>query len=256
MQTRQFNKRLNNDTLEQIVHYRTIKFESEKQWRKREVDFRKQECHWWNVDKKRLYTDQLVEQLSVLSELSAFASGFQMVMLYELELPSLEEFQYHHAFLSIWGLVCLVVCCANMCVFFLSVLAAIDILNYSARESPWSLAETEMLSPPACPVRGTPEHVFVFDDQPALDTAEQMHVLWCQKHERRAKILWKTVSYCMPAFLLNAGFSTIAKFYMAPAAGWTGFVVSFLGMIVGLFWLVMPKTFDRSVDGQESNVTE
>ena len=174
----------------------------------------------------------------------------------ELELPSLEEFQYHHAFLSIWGLVCLVVCCANMCVFFLSVLAAIDILNYSARESPWSLAETEMLSPPACPVRGTPEHVFVFDDQPALDTAEQMHVLWCQKHERRAKILWKTVSYCMPAFLLNAGFSTIAKFYMAPAAGWTGFVVSLLGMIVGLFWLVMPKTFDRSVDGQESNVTE
>ena len=146
--------------------------------------------------------------------------------------------------------------CVNICILFLAMLSSIDLLNYSARESAWShsrheLTRQEMLCPPGCLRAGSPEHRLVFDGQPSIDTAEQMHGLWCislgscllelvcrhlqlvfvrlcscrlrcQKHDRRVALLFLAFNYTAPLFMFNIALSTLLKFYMAPAAGWTG----------------------------------
>ena len=146
--------------------------------------------------------------------------------------------------------------CVNICILFLAMLSSLDLLNYSARESAWShsrheLTRQEMLCPPGCLRAGSPEHRLVFDGQPSIDTAEQMHGLWCillgscllerfcrdlqlvfvrlcscrlrcQKHDRRVALLFFAFNYTAPLFMFNIALSTLLKFYMAPAAGWTG----------------------------------
>ena len=195
------------------------------------MNFRALEQRWWQVDRKRIYTDQRVAKLSVLAEVAAFASGFQMVMVYELELPALEEFEHSHVLLAIWGVACITVTTATVCVVFLAIFITLDLLNDSAREHPWSLIEDEMLSPPGCPAPGTPEHVFVFA-QPPLGSAEEVHERWCKKHERRVLRLLAVFNYSAPVFMCNIGLSSVAKFYMAPPAGWTAVGISLMGVLV------------------------
>lgn len=225
------SRSINNKTLQKIIENRNMKKRLEKEWRKHEIHFRLLEQNWWAVDQKRIYTDQRVELLSVLVELAAFASGFQMVMLYELELPSLVEFHYNHVLLGVWGFSSLAVICVNICIVYFSGFIAVDILSDSAREHPWSLTETEITSPPGCPARGTPEYALVFGRMPAINNAEQMQMLWCQKHEKRVLRVLAAFNYSAPAFMFNIGLTTIAKFYVAPTAGWIGFFLSLCGMV-------------------------
>ena len=207
------NEQLKNLLID-IIKARKRKVKLEKEWHDREVEFRELERHWWKIDTKRLYTDQRVEQLSVMVELAAFAAGFQAVMLFELELPSLEEHPYNHALLSIWGLLCLTVTCTNICVVIIAIFMAIDVLDDSARESPWIVANGD-----------EPEGY-------SFETAKQFHDQWCFKHEYDAKRVLKFVNYSAPVFMCNLGVTTVVKFYMSPAGGWTGFALSLCGMIV------------------------
>jgi hypothetical protein len=219
-----------NDLLQEIIKNRQLKVDEEKQWRAREVAFRGLEQRWWAVDKKRLYTDQLVERMSVFSELAAFAAGFQMVMLYELQLLPPAEHRYSHALLAIWGIGIIVVTCTNVCILFMAMIIAIDVLSDSGREPPWSFPrscrtheELEKLPPTGCFEDGAAEGVF--------RTAEQYHERWRQRHERRVMRMLTAFNYSAPFFMFNLGVSTLVKFYMAPSAAWTGFACALCGML-------------------------
>jgi hypothetical protein len=219
-----------NELLKEIIKNRQLKVDEEKQWRARDVAFRGLEQRWWAVDKKRLYTDQLVERMSVFSELAAFAAGFQMVMLFELQLPPPAEHRYSHALLAVWGIGSLVVTCTNVCILFLAMLIAIDVLSDSGREPPWSFPRTcraheelEKLPPTGCFEDGAAEIVF--------RTSEQYHERWRQRHERRVMRMLTAFNWSAPFFMFNLGVSTLVKFYMAPSAAWTGFACALCGML-------------------------
>jgi hypothetical protein len=219
-------KKTNNECLQTIIDNRRTKIKEEKDWRRREVRFREREQHWWAVDRKRLYTDRRAEHLAILAELAAFVAGFQMVMLYELEFPGLDEYWYSSVLLALFGLSCLTVACANICIVFLANLLAIDLFNDSARELQWSFTDDdEMLSPPGCRI---PANVAASP----IKTAEEMHWLWQQNYEQRVNRILVAFSCSVPVFMLNVGLSTLLKFYMAPAAGWSGWSVAFIGILV------------------------
>ena len=224
--------------LEDIIENRRRKVDEEKRWRALDVTFRGLERDWWAVDAKRLYTDQLVERMSVFGELTAFAAGFQAVMLYELELPPLEEHRYSHALLAVWGLGSLAVTCTNVCLMFMAMLITIGLLIDSEREPPWSLPrcrahaeppwsrqEREMPPPAGCLVHSD---VFL--------SAEQYRARWHQQHEPRVMGMLTAFNYSAPLFMFNLGLSTLIKFYTAPAAGWTGFACSLCGMLAWWHW--------------------
>jgi hypothetical protein len=225
-----------NQTLERIIANRRAKISEEKRWRALEVHFRVLERRWWAVERKRVYTDLRAEQLSVLAELAAFASGFQMVMLYELEFPGLGEYRYSSGLMALFGLSCLAVTCVNICIVFLAVFLATDLLNDSARESPWSIAEHEMRSPPGCSLDRVPANAAALGLEPACDTAEELQELWRQKYERRVTRVLVAFNYTAPIFMFNVGLSTLLKFYMAPAAGWSGMSVAVVGIMAWWYW--------------------
>jgi hypothetical protein len=197
--------------LEDIIENRRRKVDEEKRWRALDVTFRGLERDWWAVDAKRLYTDQLVERMSVFGELTAFAAGFQAVMLYELELPPLEEHRYSHALLAVWGLGSLAVTCTNVCLMFMAMLITIGLLIDSEREPPWSLPrcrahaeppwsrqEREMPPPAGCLVHSD---VFL--------SAEQYRARWHQQHEPRVMGMLTAFNYSAPLFMFNLGLSTL-----------------------------------------------
>lgn len=225
-----------NETLERIIANRREKISEEKRWRALEVHFRVLERRWWAVERKRVYTDQRAEQLSVLAELAAFASGFQMVMLYELEFPGLDEQRFSSSLVALFGLSCLAVTCVNICIVFLTVFLAMDLLNDSSRESPWSITEHEMVWPAGCCQHRMPANAAALGLEPACDTAEEMQELWRQKYERRVTRVLVAFSYTAPIFMFNVGLSTLLKFYMVPAAGWSGMSFAAVGMMAWWYW--------------------
>ncbi len=55
---------------------------------------RKVEKQWREIASKRVYADEKSKQLAMLAELGSLLGGFQMMMIYELELPPVLEHRY------------------------------------------------------------------------------------------------------------------------------------------------------------------
>lgn len=219
--------------LEKINQNRRVIIKKQELWRKYEIAFRNLEQHWVAVDKKRLYTDQRLEQLSVLVELAAFTCAMHIILIYELELPPLEEYQFSHFFLAIWGLSCLTIICVSVIIAYLCPLIAIDLLRDSAREPPWPLSENELPSQPCSPI---PQYAVDCDLKPEIVTVEQMHTQWRQKHEWRVSRMLDAFNYITPAFMFTLGFTVIAKCSVPSAAGWSGFIAALLSIMAWWRW--------------------
>ena len=226
-------KKTQSKYLEKIIKNRRVIIKKQEAWRKYEIAFRNLEQHWVAVDKKRLYTDQRLEQLSVLVELAAFTCAMHIILIYELELPPLEEYQFSHVFLAIWGLSCLTIICVSVIIAYLCPLIAIDLLRDSAREPPWPLSENELPSQPCCPI---PQYAVDCDLNPEIVTVEQMHTQWRQKHEWRVSRMLDAFNYITPAFMFTLGFTVIAKCSVTSAAGWSGFIAALLSIMAWWRW--------------------
>jgi len=110
-------------------------------WREEDTDFRELEKEWRRISNKRHTADEKVKQVVLLAELCSLISGFQTMMFFETEMPSLEEKWHSDVLLTVWGVSCLTIACSYVIITVASGTMAFRVMKES---------ESDGMLPPRC----------------------------------------------------------------------------------------------------------
>eukprot|EP00960_Hanusia_phi_P053211 761911-Hanusia_phi.AAC.4 len=210
--------------LEAINENRQVQRRNARRWRAKEVGFWGWEKFWHGVDSKRRYTDERVRHMTVIAETSALIAGFQMIMFYELPQPSLTEYEFSSVLLAVWGVLCLAVACANLCVLFAAMIIAVNMLDASAHETIGGATSPQGRKGPF-----SPENPDGF-----IDDVQGMEILWQVRHEKQYIQLLNLFAISAPFFIINVGITTFVKFYVSSASAWLGLALAIFSVV--LWW--------------------
>jgi len=209
------------DLSAQVREDATVHRQYEVLWRKENVRLKNLEKYRRKVDHKRHLVNEKTRQLSLLAELSALQAAFQMIMLYEQELPSVTEVWYADPLLAVWGVGSLSVACVDLCIMAVAAFVNFDVLEASCREG---VDETTRQEDLYTEDGRNPEGIIV--------APELFLHMWYARYDDKFRAMVLAFSYTVPIFMLNLGFLTLVKFYQSTLVAWICFVLCLSGVLV------------------------
>lgn len=193
------------------------------EWKEKDEEFRKIEKQWREIECKRYYADEKSKQLSMLAELGAWIGGFQMMMLYEQELPSLHDHTYSHALLLVWGISCMGVSCVMIYIMVVASIINFEVVEASGKEE---LEKDYNLDDQ---YHNDTDNIHGWKDDGLIVNAKQFDELWQSRYDRSFRNMVVAFSYCMPCFFANLALTSYVKFYLSTSPAFVCFVLAAVG---------------------------
>lgn len=197
------------------------------EWRRVNIEYKELDKARRSLLQKRHFVDEKSKQLSLLAELASLVAAFQMIVLYEQELPPVSDHRYADVVLALWGTSCLVVSGIDILVMFIAALLNCLILKMSTDEGDISTLPRyqhhQRLSDNIYSLTGDSKEGVIQDKARAME-------FWRDECDALFIKIVRAFSYSVPAFLLNFALLGYVKFYSSPAVRWAAMLLPLLGV--------------------------